>query len=252
MKHDSNALKRERWRRKPSLRKAYERFYALIGARLRRDLGGPIVELGSGLGQARLFIPDVLTTDLSAGEGLDAVEDVYALTFADGSVANVIMMDVWHHIEYPGAALREIARVLRPGGRLLVLEPDMGWLPRCVYGLLHPEPLGLRAEIQWLPPAGQVASSAQYFAAQGRCYRVFVLGEGREQLGAWRTLEVLRWSDLAYLASGGYSGPQLYPSCLTGAVSAVDRCLTAVARRLCAARMLVVLERRATGEERAT
>ena len=68
---------------------------------------------------------------------------VRALTFADESVANLILFDVWHHLEYPGTALAEFQRVLAKGGRLVIFDPAMGLLGRAVYGLCHHEPLAL-------------------------------------------------------------------------------------------------------------
>ena len=50
-------------------------------------------------------------------------EDLTKLSFADESVAAVISLDTLEHIEDYGAALAEIARVLRPGGVAIVHTP---------------------------------------------------------------------------------------------------------------------------------
>ena len=47
--------------------------------------------------------------------------DAYALPFADGTFDAVVCVRVVHHLEHPGAVFAEFARVLRPGG-VLVLE----------------------------------------------------------------------------------------------------------------------------------
>lgn len=49
--------------------------------------------------------------------------DVTALRFADASLDVVASLDVLEHVEDYAAALREFARVLRPGGRLLLCVP---------------------------------------------------------------------------------------------------------------------------------
>jgi SAM-dependent methyltransferase len=46
-----------------------------------------------------------------------------ALPFPDASFDHVLVRDVIHHLEDPGPALREIHRVLAPGGTVDVLEP---------------------------------------------------------------------------------------------------------------------------------
>jgi SAM-dependent methyltransferase len=46
------------------------------------------------------------------------------LPFADGEFEGVIAKDVLEHLDDPVAAVREIRRVLRPGGRVFASSPD--------------------------------------------------------------------------------------------------------------------------------
>ena len=48
--------------------------------------------------------------------------DMYALPLADGSADSVVIHQVLHYAQNPAAALAEAARVLRQGGRLLVVD----------------------------------------------------------------------------------------------------------------------------------
>jgi ArsR family transcriptional regulator len=48
--------------------------------------------------------------------------NMYQLRFADGSFDTVTIDQVLHQAEQPAEVLREAARVLRPGGRLLLVE----------------------------------------------------------------------------------------------------------------------------------
>ncbi|MDR2381695.1 MAG: class I SAM-dependent methyltransferase [Bifidobacteriaceae bacterium] len=60
------------------------------------------------------------------------VGDAYALPFEPGSFDVVHFHQVLHHLTDPAAALREAARVVRPGGLIAVREADFGasfWFP---------------------------------------------------------------------------------------------------------------------------
>ena len=48
--------------------------------------------------------------------------DMYALPLSAGSADSIIIHQVLHYAQSPAAAIAEAARVLRPGGRLLVVD----------------------------------------------------------------------------------------------------------------------------------
>jgi len=60
------------------------------------------------------------------GEGSAVNGDALALPFADGTFDRVIAAEVLEHVPRDKAALAELARVLRPGGRMAVTVPRWG------------------------------------------------------------------------------------------------------------------------------
>jgi len=148
-----------------------------------------------------------------------------------------------HHLEYPGNALAEFARVLRSGGRLVFLEPDLSLLSRFIYGLFHHESLRLGEEINWETKDKTKEQAVRYYAAQGNAYRVFLKNEDRRWRESWNALEIKRFSGWRYFASGGFSGPNLCPGFLQPVLVAADH-LGRYFPSVFSARLLVVLERK--------
>lgn len=239
---DSIQKNSEYWNRKPLLKILYGDFYRLIASQLSNLPEGKIVELGSGLGNIHEVIPNCVRTDLFPNPWIDQVENAYQLSFPDGSVSDLILTDVFHHLKYPGTALKEFSRVLHKGGRVIMLEPCLSALGLLVYGLLHDEPIAVMKEIEWDAPKGWSPDDIDYYAAQGNASRVFVGKRYRHKLLGWRKIETIRLSAIAYAASGGFSKPQLYPTSALPLIRKLENLLDRLPT-LFATRLLVILEK---------
>jgi len=234
------------WRRKPALRSAYRDFHRRLAKHLSPGGAGITLELGSGLGSIKETLPECVTSDIFPNPWLDRQENAYALSCENGAVANLILFDVWHHLQYPGTALAEFARVVRPGGRVVIFDPDMSLTGRILYRAFHHEPLGWDEPVTWTAPSGFDPARAPYFAAQASAYRIFVRGENSEWRRDWSLAARQRLTSFAYAASGGFRGPQLYPPALAGPIKAADRLLSLLPA-VFSHRILIVLERTGSG-----
>ena len=93
--------------------------------------GARVLDAGAGEGQyAQHFQRHRYTgVDLGVGDAawnyghLDAVADLTALPFRDATFHAVLNIVTLEHLREPLAALREVARVLKPGGVLLLIAP---------------------------------------------------------------------------------------------------------------------------------
>jgi hypothetical protein len=119
----------------------------------------------------------------------------------------------------------------------------MGLLGRIVYGLFHHEPLGLRDEICWWAPPDFSPAQMTYYAAQGNAHRIFFSKQWISRLDDWRMVRRSLLPAISYVASGGFSGPQLYPQSLLPAMRAVDRIASYVPAWF-ATRLLLSLEKK--------
>jgi ubiquinone/menaquinone biosynthesis C-methylase UbiE len=108
---------------------------------LRLPTGGWVLDAGGGTGRIsavlRPLTDHIVVADLSRrmlrqarGRGLEGVvTDVERLPFADGTFERVLVVDALHHFAGQSKSLSELARVLRPGGRLLIEELDLNRFP---------------------------------------------------------------------------------------------------------------------------
>ena len=235
------------WRSRPLVRRLYREWHALIRDRL-ATVPGATVELGSGFGALRETIPGVILTDVEATPWADAVVDAEDLRDGDGSVANLILIDVFHHLARPRRFLDEAQRVLAPGGRLLVLDPYCSPVSTFAYSRFHRERTDLHGPVldDDLDVAGSPLDSNQ-----ARATLVFFrhLDLFRSTWPGLRLIERRRLALVAYPLSGGFEGRRLAPDSAHAMLAAVERLARPLAPLL-AFRCLVVVERSATSPDR--
>jgi SAM-dependent methyltransferase len=189
------------------LRKIYQEWYSMIAAELPAGPGA-LLEIGSGAGFLRDYIPELVTSDVFPVLGLDLVLNSRHLPFAAGCLRAIAMTNVFHHISSPALFLDEAARCVRPGGTMLMIEPWDSMWSRWVYGNLHHEPYQRDAE-QWNFP-----SSGPLSGANGALpWIVFERDRARLAIDhpQWRVASLKPLMPLAYLISGGVTYRSMMP-----------------------------------------
>lgn len=220
------------WQAKPVLRAIYADFYRRIIAVCRP---GPSLEIGGGSGNLKEFASHVVSTDVVPTPWLDVAADAQALPFAGESFANIVMVDVLHHIERPRRFFAEAERVLRPGGRIIFIEPGISPVSWLFYRYYHPEPIVINDD----PLAdGALDPTPKPFDANGR-HRPR-LKQAFPQLDL---LEVNRFGFFAYPLSVGFRPWCLIPSTLVEPLLRVEAVLSPLLGHLMAFRLLAVFEK---------
>lgn len=230
------------WEKKPILRAIYTDIYRRMAERCAH---GPILEIGGGSGNFKAFAPQTVSSDILYAPWLDLVCDAQRLPFVAGSFSNVVMVDVLHHIEFPVRALRSIASVLRPGGRLIMCEPAITPVSGLFYRHFHPEPVDMTAD----PLIDGAISPDKDPFDSNQAIPTLLTGRYREALSealpGLRLESAERFSFLAYPLSGGFRPWSLIPAFAARPLLGAEWALRGLFGRVAAFRLLAVYEKQA-------
>src|SRR3954470_13309311 len=122
------------------------------------DCPGPVYEFGSYQVEGQLDYADLRSLfparsyvgcDMRAGPGVDRVEDVSAMSLADGVAGTVLCIETFEHVFEVRRAFDEVYRVLEPGGLFVITSPlnfrihgypDDYWrmTPNCLRRMMEP------------------------------------------------------------------------------------------------------------------
>lgn len=231
---------RDIWRSKPVLRAVYQDYFD----RIRRALvSGDTLEIGGGSGNLREVLPVAVSIDIQWAPWLSAVADAQELPFRERSFANVIMLDVFHHLPQPTRFLSEAMRVLRDGGRLVMVEPNISLVSWLAFKLTHEEPVIMGEDPFASSPR---AVSSPYDSNQAIPYSAFIRHAARlaDVMPAMEVLSVERFALWAYPLSGGFQPWSLLPMAAVKPLLQLENRLERWLGALAGFRLMVVAERR--------
>ncbi len=231
------------WGGNRALRALNAALYQRVAAELPAREVGRRVELGSGPGFAREFIPDIELTDLVRAPWHDREASAESLPFDDGSVGALVLFDVLHHLPSPRRFFEEAVRVLPRDGRIVMCEPYISPISYPVYKFLHDEPLDLGVD----PLALYAGGDARDPFDANQAIPTLLFGRRRAAFeAAFPALSIQRvqhMSGFSCPASGGFSHGPFLPWPIWSLWHRMDTMLPSALMRWMAFRMLVVLER---------
>jgi len=192
---------------KPFLQRIYDDWYRLIKSKIPGG-SGLVLELGSGAGYFRKFLPDVIQSEVFVCQNVHLVSDARQLPFSNNSLKAIVMTDVFHHIPQVEIFLKEAVRCLQPAGRIVMVEPWVCAWSRFVYCHLHHEPFVPESTSWQIPTNGPLsgANGALPWIIFVRDREIFA-----RQFPKLEVEEVSPMMPFRYLVSGGVSMRNLMP-----------------------------------------
>lgn len=212
-------LRRDIIQDKAFLRALYAEWYERICGVL--DKKDDILELGSGAGFLQQFLPGAITSEVFETPGVKLIASACNLPLKAESLDAIVMTDVFHHIPDAGRFLVEAARCVRPGGKLVMIEPWRTAWSEWVYTHLHSEPFS--PEGDWVIPNTGPLSGANGALPWIVFQRDRALFEAR--FPRWHIKNIEPMMSFSYLLSGGVSMRSFLPGWMYRPVRAMERVL---------------------------
>ena len=217
---------------------------------------GAEVGCGQGFGKEVIHAKQYLLTDFNDYAWLD-VKNVNALDtpFEDNSFDFLIASNMIHHVPYPAVFFKEVSRILKPGGYLLVQDVNCSFLMRCMLHLMRIEGYSYDKNLF----DDEVAQSDTEDLWSGNNAVPNLLFDDTEKfhrnIPDFRIVKKSFSECLTYLASGGVTAKTFYlplPSFALKTLGAIDRVLTNLFPQVFALQRQVVLQRKNEHQDQVT
>jgi len=236
------------WNKKAVLRLIYDDIFERIAGEV---VDGLTIEVGGGIGNLKEKITWLISSDIQFAPWLDLVVDAQKLPFSDDSVSNIVMLDVLHHIEFPALLFKEAGRVLRPGGRIVMVEPAITFGSSLFFKMFHHEPVDMNAD----PFAEGRPDRRRNPYESNQAIPTLLATRERERFHArFSDLQVMQtewFSFLAYPLSGGFRPWSLVSEGVARSLLRIESKLERRFGRLFGFRLLMVIEKKTdAGSER--
>ena len=154
----TTALRKQIISSKPFLTAIYDEWYKALAAGVPAG-EGEALELGSGAGYCDRYIRGLITSEVFTVPSVRLVADARKMPFGDASLRAIVFTDVLHHMPDVRQFFREACRCLRPGGKILMIEPWVSSWSRLVWGRLHHEPFDPDAQEWCFPETGPLSGA---------------------------------------------------------------------------------------------
>jgi len=216
---ETTVLRRQIIQGKAFLKNFYHECYLSIAESLPNHIDGPILELGSGAGFLKEYIPKLLTSEIIMIPNVDIILDGTRLPFSTNVLGGIVMIDVLHHIPNAASFFSDAATCIKPGGVIIMIEPWSTIWSRFVYRHLHHEPFELDVKEWKLPTGGPLsqANSALPWIIFERDRKKF-----DKEFPQFQVKEIMLNFPFSYILSGGVSLRSMIPGNMYKAIRKIE------------------------------
>ena len=205
----TTALHRNIIRKKGFLHKLFLEHYGIFKENIKDIPDGLKIELGSGGGFLKEVINDVITSDILKLPDVDKVIFAEKIPYPDESVAAFFLLGTLHHIKEPDKFFSEVSRCLKPGAKVIMIEPNNTPFSRFFFKHIHHEQFDEKKDSWQVDGVGRLADA-------NLAMPWLIFGRDREKfLTKYPDLEILqinKHTPFRMFLSGGLSYRQFVPS----------------------------------------
>jgi SAM-dependent methyltransferase len=83
-----------------------------------------VLSVGDGPSHYRPLFKKYIGFDISKSLSIDFMADIYRIPIKSNSIPSIINIQVMEHLKYPEKALKELNRIMKPGGKMLITAPQ--------------------------------------------------------------------------------------------------------------------------------
>ena len=236
-KGESTVLHRNIIKKKVFLHKLYLEYYEIFKENTKDIPDGFKIEIGSGGGFLKEVINDVITSDVLELPGVDKAFFAEKIPYPDKSVAAFFLLGTLHHIKEPEKFFSEINRCMKPGAKIIMIEPANTLFSRFFFKYIHHEQFDEK-KVDW-----KVDGKGRLGDANLAIPWIIFIRDREKFLKKYPELEIFqikKHTPFRWFLSGGLSYRQFVPSASFGFFTKIEKLLSPFDNTLCSFMTIVI------------
>ena len=216
-------------KKKGFLYKLFLEHYGIFKENIKDVPDGLKIELGSGGGFLKDVINDVITSDILELPDVDKVIFAEKIPYPDESVAAFFLLGTLHHIKKVDRFFSEVNRCLKPGAKIIMIEPTNTLISRFFFKYIHHEQFDEKKD-NW-----KVNGEGRLTDANLAMPWIIFIRDREKFLTKYPDLEILqinKHTPFRWFLSGGLSYRQFVPSASFGFFTNIEKLLSPFHNRL--------------------